>query len=224
MSSPAASYTSSTHTITFDIKMSEGTPATSCQVSKPLQRTRAGCLTCRHRKKKCDEMHPSCTGCRRNHLICQWESSASLSKPRTRRRNSRLSEGMIPSKAREMVNVFAVLKPDITSLLLTHFLDASPRWLSTRNGPRRTEYVNWLYPAISKSTLVLNCVLTIAAADLLKYRRGDSELQHAAVQYYGQAVSSLQIGIQSEMTAASSSDSALQGSKISLTLLARVMR
>ncbi|VUC21061.1 unnamed protein product [Clonostachys rosea] len=35
-------------------------------------RTRTGCLTCRSRKKKCDEARPRCAGCRRNMLDCTW--------------------------------------------------------------------------------------------------------------------------------------------------------
>lgn len=58
--------------------------------SKALSRTRTGCLTCRRRRKKCDERHPTCLGCERNQLICLWpiltdhqwntESSDDLSK------------------------------------------------------------------------------------------------------------------------------------------------
>lgn len=36
------------------------------------RRTTTGCLTCRKRKKKCDEVKPSCTGCQNNFLECQW--------------------------------------------------------------------------------------------------------------------------------------------------------
>lgn len=99
-----------------------------------------------------------------------------------------------------MVNVFTILKPDTTSRLLRHFLDASPRWLSTRSGPRRTDYYSWLLPALSESQLILSCVLTIASADLLKYERADPELHHVAVEYYGQAVSGLRTAIDTEMT------------------------
>ncbi|CAI6069012.1 unnamed protein product, partial [Clonostachys chloroleuca] len=42
---------------------------------KPYQRTRAGCLPCRRRRKKCDQSTPLCLGCRRNHLICTWPST-----------------------------------------------------------------------------------------------------------------------------------------------------
>ncbi|KAL4911373.1 fungal-specific transcription factor domain-containing protein [Aspergillus multicolor] len=35
-------------------------------------RTRSGCLTCRRRKKKCDEQKPRCAACARNGLLCSW--------------------------------------------------------------------------------------------------------------------------------------------------------
>ncbi|KAF9886613.1 hypothetical protein FE257_011253 [Aspergillus nanangensis] len=37
-------------------------------------RTKSGCLTCRIRRKKCDEESKTCRACRRNRLTCIWES------------------------------------------------------------------------------------------------------------------------------------------------------
>ncbi|KAJ3951336.1 hypothetical protein N0V92_012263 [Colletotrichum tropicale] len=42
----------------------------------PIFRVRTGCLTCRGRKKKCDETKPRCRGCERNRLECKWPPSA----------------------------------------------------------------------------------------------------------------------------------------------------
>ncbi|KAJ5649612.1 uncharacterized protein N7484_003335 [Penicillium longicatenatum] len=183
---------------------------------KSRPRCRTGCLTCRRRKKKCDETRPSCAGCQRNNIECEWESSASLLVPRRRFRHSRLSEKSLPKEAREMVHVFTVLKPDMVERLLGHFLHASPKWLSTRTGSRRTDYLKWLSPALSESPLVMDCILTIASADLLKYHRDDLELRHVAVEYYGQAVSSLRVAIESEI-AASPSDTYLNGASFTST-------
>ncbi|KAJ6031349.1 hypothetical protein N7540_002081 [Penicillium herquei] len=36
------------------------------------QKVKTGCLICRRRRKKCDENKPSCIGCVRNGLDCQW--------------------------------------------------------------------------------------------------------------------------------------------------------
>lgn len=35
-------------------------------------RTKTGCLCCRMRRKKCDELRPVCTGCKRNGILCKW--------------------------------------------------------------------------------------------------------------------------------------------------------
>ncbi|SCU99770.1 LAMI_0G00694g1_1 [Lachancea mirantina] len=39
---------------------------------KTEKRSKKGCLTCRQRRKKCDEVKPRCTGCARNFLACRW--------------------------------------------------------------------------------------------------------------------------------------------------------
>ncbi|CAG8377696.1 unnamed protein product [Penicillium salamii] len=45
--------------------------------SRPLLRVRTGCLSCRARKKKCDEEKPICMGCTRNRLQCRWPDDRS---------------------------------------------------------------------------------------------------------------------------------------------------
>lgn len=40
-----------------------------------IVRVRTGCLTCRRRKKKCDEARPICGGCVRNDLGCSWPTT-----------------------------------------------------------------------------------------------------------------------------------------------------
>lgn len=54
-----------------------------CDVKVHITRVRTGCLTCRSRKKKCDEARPICTGCKRNGLNCTWPQPK-RSPPRTR--------------------------------------------------------------------------------------------------------------------------------------------
>ncbi|GME31415.1 Fungal Zn binuclear cluster domain containing protein [Neofusicoccum parvum] len=39
----------------------------------PRLRTKTGCLTCRKRRKKCDERKPSCQTCARLQLDCRWD-------------------------------------------------------------------------------------------------------------------------------------------------------
>lgn len=61
-----------------------------------FSRTRAGCLTCRSRRKKCDEVKPRCAGCRRNQLPCNWPPttpSEGPDKPRSSRASSSTARG-----------------------------------------------------------------------------------------------------------------------------------
>jgi hypothetical protein len=48
-----------------------------------LHRTRNGCLTCRQRKKKCDETKPRCIACNRNMLRCKWPRAAASASENT---------------------------------------------------------------------------------------------------------------------------------------------
>lgn len=54
------------------------------QCSSAKRRSVTGCLTCRRRKKKCDETRPTCDACNRNFLECSWPQNVtnkSKSKP-----------------------------------------------------------------------------------------------------------------------------------------------
>lgn len=51
-------------------------PDSDSVVKQTEKRSKSGCLTCRKRKKKCDEARPRCTGCKRNLLDCVWVNEA----------------------------------------------------------------------------------------------------------------------------------------------------
>ncbi|EGU84579.1 hypothetical protein FOXB_04896 [Fusarium oxysporum f. sp. conglutinans Fo5176] len=58
-------------------------------MASPIQfkarlRTQTGCLKCRKRHKKCDEVKPQCKGCIRNGLECTWPTAADLIADRRR--------------------------------------------------------------------------------------------------------------------------------------------
>lgn len=45
--------------------------------TRPRLKSRRGCWTCKRRKKKCDEVQPTCSACERLDLKCEWTSSQS---------------------------------------------------------------------------------------------------------------------------------------------------
>ncbi|KAL4930019.1 uncharacterized protein BDV17DRAFT_46708 [Aspergillus undulatus] len=68
--------------------LSQDRPQNAVQVAPRRKRvfsnrTKTGCLTCRRRKKKCDEQHPNCNNCTRGGFICEGYSTRSTFKPST---------------------------------------------------------------------------------------------------------------------------------------------
>ncbi|KAF5863499.1 hypothetical protein ETB97_010000 [Aspergillus alliaceus] len=60
--------------------------------TEPIVRVRTGCYTCRRRKKKCDEVRPSCGGCVRNKLSCEWPANIPASSTRSDGFNARVQQ------------------------------------------------------------------------------------------------------------------------------------
>ncbi|PLB51517.1 hypothetical protein P170DRAFT_506516 [Aspergillus steynii IBT 23096] len=168
-------------------------------------RSKTGCGSCRRRKKKCDETHPVCNGCQRNNLACTWPGGSPSDKgtaPQTRRprRRQNLADGgcRLPPELAGMVTVFATPSDDLVRRLLTHFSHFGPTWLTSRIGTGRTRILGHLFPETMESPLILNCVLMVAAGDLVKYDPFDVRVQAAAVEFYGNAVEGLRdaVGMQ----------------------------
>lgn len=66
----------------------------------PTLRTKSGCLTCRQRRKKCDEAHPACVRCISAQRDCVWPSSEQLKDRRNLTRRT-LESTLIENDNRE---------------------------------------------------------------------------------------------------------------------------
>ncbi|KAL4887679.1 fungal-specific transcription factor domain-containing protein [Aspergillus karnatakaensis] len=176
-------------------------------------RSKTGCLTCRQRKKKCDERKSTCAACHRNNLVCRWQPADAVAPTRRPRRRRLLSDRSLPPELSAMVTVFALPSPDLVQRLLHHFTEHGPMWLTSRTGKNRTAVLFHLFPEAMESPLILNCVLMIAAEDLLKYD-SNMKLQAAAVEYYGQAVA----GLRSELDRHSQGENASDHTLLAVAL------
>lgn len=74
-------------------------PDPTAQFTKAKKtRTRDGCLTCRSRKKRCDQQKPKCNGCSRLALDCQWEDKEKAAVERREKREQRKREKALQKK------------------------------------------------------------------------------------------------------------------------------
>ncbi|KAJ5114178.1 hypothetical protein N7456_002712 [Penicillium angulare] len=53
-------------------------------------RTKTGCLTCRNRKKKCDEARAPCLNCTKRNIECVWQRSPNLQRPASPAENANM--------------------------------------------------------------------------------------------------------------------------------------
>lgn len=172
------------------------TPTTS------FRRSKEGCQTCRRRKKKCDEARPTCGGCSRNNLLCQWPVETSQSQRRRRRHQSeRLwPSGLnVPQGLNGLVTVFAIPSRQMLYRMLTHFTQFSPVWLCISPGPRRYKYLRQVMPLALGNPLALNCILAASAADMAKYAIEEPELRTMALELYGKAIAELKAAVSKEL-------------------------
>ncbi|KAK2017593.1 hypothetical protein LZ32DRAFT_550928 [Colletotrichum eremochloae] len=65
-------------------------------------RSKGGCLTCRTRRKKCDEVKPECTACLRGGRECSWPVIAKSSSPEETETCSQGKAGLQKASAKEI--------------------------------------------------------------------------------------------------------------------------
>lgn len=96
---------------------------TSEGVNKPkaiVKRSRLGCINCRKRKKKCDEIKPICTGCLNRNIVCEYKI------------NEKAIIGELSSKE----NLISKNGSEIVSLNGTKIYDNVPEKISTISSLR----------------------------------------------------------------------------------------
>ncbi|RYP59764.1 hypothetical protein DL770_010147 [Monosporascus sp. CRB-9-2] len=111
-------------------------PGKNIKTRGPILRVRTGCLTCRTRKKKCDESKPACSGCKRNKLACRWGTAAQdhvqpstsgvASPSRYGRYHPQSSNSKATPSASEVPNDVVVPVSSSGVPFLPPFLDSSP--------------------------------------------------------------------------------------------------
>ncbi|QSS54341.1 C6 zinc finger domain-containing protein [Histoplasma capsulatum var. duboisii H88] len=93
-------------------------------------RTKTGCMTCRRRKKKCDEQHPACNNCLRGGFLCEGYSSRSTwQKPST-------SKAPVPLQAKDGYSEVPHFIPDMSPQ--RH--DRAPAAIPTNNEQPKSDY------------------------------------------------------------------------------------
>ncbi|KAE8336564.1 hypothetical protein BDV24DRAFT_141482 [Aspergillus arachidicola] len=154
-------------------------PSMKVMSGRNAPRSRTGCATCRTRKIKCDETHPSCVRCVNAQMQCEWIH-------KTPRKVSRSRPALKVSKGPGLQRTYHPLRPrnidasmHFTSLFLpdSHCLSSSEReyfeffphtsmvrWLGK---PWQWASLHYVYSHIAPhSSVVTRMILAISATEL----------------------------------------------------------
>lgn len=151
---------------------------------KPRQRkfaprSRQGCLTCRQRRKRCDNQQPQCNHCTRLNLSCAWQAPRKLvadSSPTP----GPPSPGPAVASLRPALDIWDALPADAVSErkhLLQYFVEAFVPSVSVATTP--TSFYTSLYmPWAFQIDGMLDAILAITSAQLARRTSDDTRAAH----------------------------------------------
>ncbi|KAH7020379.1 fungal-specific transcription factor domain-containing protein [Ilyonectria destructans] len=142
--------------------------------SRQFKRSRNGCLSCRHRKKKCGEEKPRCLGCRRNNLNCTWLADQNETAAAT----PRLPGGTIASPDEG--------PPSASPLLLQHYVTTTATMLPM--PLRENAFLREFIPIASVDDMVMHSVLAVSGAHMNFRNASPGPIQEATLDHYSTLV------------------------------------
>ncbi|KAF2742833.1 putative Zn(II)2Cys6 transcription factor-like protein [Sporormia fimetaria CBS 119925] len=141
-------------------------------------RSRQGCLTCRRRRKRCDQQEPKCGACVRLNLVCEWQEQRQIVKrtvepsPREEDSTSPETEAAVtcPNPLRTAIDPWENLPHDGVAEakhLLQYYIEAFVPSISV--ATTRSSFYTALYiPMAAQSERMLNAILALSSAQLAR--------------------------------------------------------
>ncbi|KFZ03573.1 hypothetical protein V502_10837 [Pseudogymnoascus sp. VKM F-4520 (FW-2644)] len=160
-------------------------------------RSRKGCMSCRQRKKRCDEGRPACANCLRVNVTCEWTALTHVGLRRRRPRGAEILETTSPKSPNRSLThgstpdldlcdhstgpAFALsASPALTNdqrYLLTYYIRTLVPTFSVLASPS-VYHVSLYVPMAFQSPGVLNAILASAASHLAKTTLGLDRADH----------------------------------------------
>jgi hypothetical protein len=157
-----------------------------------------GCLTCRKRKVKCDELKPSCGRCVRLQRVCTWSDELQVI-PHRRQSDYSSSTTIITNSSRAPAlqlsrpsgQNFIIEFPNLdrqTIPYMHHFITFCCRFIAYPNDSEGNPFQEKLVPLAASSPALLHAMTALSAAHLSR-----SQKQHdlTAAHHYSLALRAL---------------------------------
>ncbi|KAL9567409.1 hypothetical protein ACKAV7_008484 [Fusarium commune] len=187
-------------------------------------RCRSGCLTCRQRKKKCDEGKPNCSNCLRNHVRCRWPGPASRDDDGDSRTPTEPLQQLEPKRGgmeRDAVATWnnrgvpllsrerACSLTSVSSTLFEHYLTQTAALLVPL-PMSHNPFIRLILPVAFSDDLVMHSILALSGSHLGHQQVNSVEIQHATWRHYLVVIRSLRSEIQDHGAVSDNPDKTLR--------------
>lgn len=165
-----------------------------------------GCMTCRGRKVKCDELKPRCYKCSKLSLACRWGPQTSQSTPQNDHCSSALANvkfpqaDILPYKVETLIDHGSVDRETIP--YINHFVRFCSRFLIYADDSETNPFSRELVPSAIGCSALLHAVVALAAGHLARLQPGHDR---TARNHYALALRELNIMLSNPNSARSDS-------------------
>ncbi|KAJ5103721.1 hypothetical protein N7532_004250 [Penicillium argentinense] len=108
-------------------------PAPGNQAKVTKGRSKTGCITCRRRKKKCDETKPACLNCQKNAVVCEGYPPKEIWKSGRQKMADAVLTHSLATVPRNLPLLIDGIETDIDRRFLDHFVYGFSRVLTLIN-------------------------------------------------------------------------------------------
>ncbi|EAW09536.1 Zn(II)2Cys6 transcription factor [Aspergillus clavatus NRRL 1] len=108
-------------------------PVPGGQIKITKGRSKTGCITCRRRKKKCDETKPSCLNCQKNAVVCEGYPPKEIWKSGKQKMEDARSKAILAAVPRSLPLLIDGVETEIDRRFLDHFVHGFSRVLTLIN-------------------------------------------------------------------------------------------
>ncbi|KAI9868310.1 MAG: hypothetical protein M1813_005753 [Trichoglossum hirsutum] len=158
-------------------------PVPSASAHKATKgRSKTGCITCRRRKKKCDETKPECLNCQKNAVVCEGYPEKTLWQPGKQRSEEALKQ----SRPRELPCLVDGVETEVDRQFLDHFVYTVSRILTLFNDDSNP-FKEILLPMAIRHRGLMHSLLCLSGSHLASRdpKYGERQNHHflAAINY-----------------------------------------
>ncbi|EEP81991.1 OefC protein [Uncinocarpus reesii 1704] len=128
-------------------------------------RSKTGCITCRRRKKKCDETKPSCLNCQKNSVVCEGYPAKEIWKSGKQKLEEAARRNSMAFISRGLPILIDGIETEVDRRFLDHFVYDFSRVLTLVNDDSNP-FKEILLPMATQHTGLMHSLMCLAGSHL----------------------------------------------------------